>query len=52
MTLMSGVCFSQGLPLGSAGVAVYCRVSSPGQKDDLASQVAAMTQFCLAGALR
>jgi predicted site-specific integrase-resolvase len=27
---------------------VYCRVSSPGQKDDLASQVAAMEQFCLA----
>jgi putative resolvase len=26
---------------------VYCRVSSPGQKDDLASQVAAMGQFCL-----
>ena len=28
-------------------VVVYCRVSSPGQKDDLASQVAAMEQFCL-----
>jgi putative resolvase len=27
---------------------VYCRVSSPGQKDDLASQVASMEQFCLA----
>lgn len=27
---------------------VYCRVSSPGQKDDLASQVTAMEQFCLA----
>lgn len=26
---------------------VYCRVSSPGQKDDLASQVAAMEMFCL-----
>ncbi|MFF8844344.1 IS607 family transposase [Streptomyces sp. NPDC015127] len=26
---------------------VYCRVSSPGQKDDLASQVAAMETFCL-----
>ena len=27
---------------------VYCRVSSPGQRDDLGSQVAAMEQFCLA----
>ena len=27
-------------------VVVYCRVSSPGQKDDLASQVSAMEQFC------
>lgn len=26
---------------------VYCRVSSQGQKDDLASQVAAMETFCL-----
>lgn len=25
---------------------VYCRVSSPGQKDDLASQVRAMEEFC------
>ncbi|WP_405689015.1 IS607 family transposase [Streptomyces sp. NBC_00057] len=25
---------------------VYCRVSSPGQKDDLASQVQAMEEFC------
>ena len=30
---------------------VYCRVSSPGQKSDLASQVAAMEQFCLARGL-
>ena len=30
---------------------MYCRVSSPGQKDDLASQVAAMGQFCLARGL-
>lgn len=30
---------------------VYCRVSSPGQKDDLASQVAALEQFCLARGL-
>ena len=28
-------------------VVVYCRVSSSGQKDDLASQVRAMEQFCL-----
>ena len=28
-------------------VVVYCRVSSPGQKDDLKSQVAAMETFCL-----
>jgi len=26
---------------------VYCRVSGPAQKDDLASQVKAMEQFCL-----
>ncbi|SCF33740.1 Predicted site-specific integrase-resolvase [Micromonospora viridifaciens] len=32
-------------------VVVYCRVSSPGQKADLASQVAAMRQFCLARGL-
>lgn len=30
---------------------VYCRVSSAGQKDDLASQVAAMETYCLAGAI-
>ncbi|MFI7487585.1 IS607 family transposase [Micromonospora echinaurantiaca] len=30
---------------------VYCRVSSPGQKNDLAAQVAAMEQFCLARGL-
>ncbi|MEV0897800.1 IS607 family transposase [Actinoplanes sp. NPDC049802] len=30
---------------------VYCRVSSPGQKDDLASQVTSMEQFCLARGL-
>jgi predicted site-specific integrase-resolvase len=30
---------------------VYCRVSSPGQKDDLASQVKAMEQFCIARGL-
>lgn len=29
-------------------VVVYCRVSGAGQKDDLASQVAAMQTFCLA----
>jgi len=28
-------------------VVVYCRVSSEGQKDDLASQVAAMQTYCL-----
>lgn len=32
-------------------VVVYCRVSSSGQKDDLASQVAAMQTYCLAGAI-
>ncbi len=31
----------------SGKVVVYCRVSSGGQKDDLASQVKAMEQFCL-----
>jgi len=30
---------------------VYCRVSSPGQKDDLASQVTSMERFCLARGL-
>ena len=30
---------------------VYCRVSSAGQKDDLASQVAAMEAYCLAAAI-
>lgn len=30
---------------------VYCRVSSAGQKDDLASQVAAMESYCLAAAI-
>jgi putative resolvase len=32
-------------------VVVYCRVSSPGQKPDLKSQVASMEQFAWAGAL-
>ena len=32
-------------------IIVYCRVSSTGQKDDLASQVTAMGQFCLARGL-
>jgi predicted site-specific integrase-resolvase len=35
------------LPEVSRRRIVYCRVSSPGQKEDLASQVAAMEQFCL-----
>jgi predicted site-specific integrase-resolvase len=30
---------------------VYCRVSSAGQKDDLASQVQAMEQYCLASGI-
>jgi putative resolvase len=30
---------------------VYCRVSSAGQKDDLASQKQAMEQFCLAAGI-
>ena len=30
---------------------VYCRVSSAGQKDDLASQVAAMEAYCLTGSI-
>lgn len=32
-------------------VVIYCRVSSSGQKDDLASQVQAMEVFCLAKGL-
>ncbi len=30
---------------------VYCRVSSAGQRDDLRSQVAAMEEYCRAGAI-
>jgi len=33
------------------GNIVYCRVSSANQKDDLHSQVSAMEQFCLSGAI-
>lgn len=40
-----------GLDEAARRTVVYCRVSSPGQKDDLASQVAAMEQFCLARGL-
>ncbi|MEV0808902.1 IS607 family transposase [Micromonospora sp. NPDC050200] len=40
-----------GFDAGRRKVVVYCRVSSPGQKSDLASQVAAMQQFCLARGL-
>lgn len=32
-------------------VVVYCRVSSSGQKDNLASQLAAMQTYCLAAAI-
>lgn len=32
---------------GNRATVVYCRVSSAGQKNDLASQVAAMETFCL-----
>jgi predicted site-specific integrase-resolvase len=32
-------------------VVVYCRVSSPNQKDDLKSQVTAMEQFCLSSGI-
>jgi putative resolvase len=32
-------------------IVVYCRVSSAGQKDDLASQVAAMETYCRAAAI-
>lgn len=30
---------------------LYCRVSSPSQRDDLSSQVKAMEEFCLAGGI-
>ncbi|UCA23043.1 MULTISPECIES: IS607 family transposase [Mycobacterium] len=33
------------------GTAVYCRVSSSGQRNDLAAQVAAMEEFCAARGL-
>jgi predicted site-specific integrase-resolvase len=32
-------------------VVVYCRVSSPNQKDDLKTQVSAMEQFCLSSGI-
>ena len=32
-------------------IVVYCRVSSAGQKNDLASQLTAMETYCLAGAI-
>lgn len=37
-----------GLPEPARKTIVYCRVSSAGQRNDLASQVAAMEQYCLA----
>jgi putative resolvase len=40
-----------GFEAGRRKVVVYCRVSLPGQKDDLAWQVSAMQQFCLARGL-
>ncbi|MEU8261222.1 IS607 family transposase [Micromonospora sp. NPDC048999] len=40
-----------GFDVARRKVVVYCRVSSPGQKADLASQVSAMQQFCLARGL-
>lgn len=36
-----------GIPISNKKVVVYCRVSSANQKDDLASQIKAMEQFCL-----
>lgn len=36
-----------GNPVLEKNIVVYCRVSSAGQKDDLATQVAAMQTFCL-----
>jgi predicted site-specific integrase-resolvase len=36
-----------GIEVADKKVVVYCRVSSTNQKDDLASQVKAMEQFCL-----
>lgn len=44
-------CYSPASTPASGRVVVYCRVSSPGQNADLASQVAAMQQFCLARGL-
>jgi len=34
-------------PVDKRKTVVYCRVSSPGQKDDLASQISAMETYCL-----
>ena len=36
-----------GIAISNKKVVVYCRVSSANQKDDLASQIKAMEQFCL-----
>lgn len=36
-----------GIPISDKKIVVYCRVSSANQKDDLASQIKAMEQFCL-----
>lgn len=41
-----------GFEASSRAAVVYCRVSSPGQKDELASQVVAMEEFCLAAGIR
>ena len=36
-----------GIQISDKKIVVYCRVSSANQKDDLASQIKAMEQFCL-----
>jgi putative resolvase len=47
-----GKVFRPGFDERSCKTVVYCRVSSAGRKDDLASQVTAMERFCLARGLR
>ena len=40
-----------GFDAAARRIVVYCRVLSPGQEDDLASQVVSMERFCVARGL-
>lgn len=47
-TPMSGGVLQSGFDESCRRTVVHCRVSSPGQKNDLVLQIAAMEQLCLA----